>query len=210
MRPTRLLDPADRQRIEAAVLVAERATAGELVVAVVRACDAYGGAGWRLGVLLALIAFTALATGHPATPVWALLAAQLGALVLGHLLARLEPIRRRLISERLAEARVAERARRAFAEYGLARTAGRTGVLVFVAVLERRVVVLADEGVNRVLDPDESWEQVVTPAVDGLRGGRAADGLVAAVARCGEILRRHLPAAPRDIDELPNALVLED
>jgi putative membrane protein len=83
-------------------------------------------------------------------------------------------------------------------------------VLILVAVFERRVVVLGDEGVERVLAPGESWADVVALAVSGLRSGRAADGLLAAVRRCGEILARALPSRPDDRDEIPRALVLED
>ena len=68
-----------------------------------------------------------------------------------------------------------------------------------------------DDVVHRVLDPDEHWEQVVALAVEGLRAGRGVAGLEAAVRRCGEILARHLPVDPaRDLDELPNAVVVED
>jgi putative membrane protein len=205
-----LIDPADRLHLEAAVVEAERATSGELVVCVVRACDEYGSLGWRLGVTLAALALLGGAALWPeATPV-DLLALQCAVLLLAHALARLDPIRRALLPEALLEHHVAERARAAFAEHGLTRTVGRTGVLLFVALLERRVVVLADEGIHQVLGPDESWQEVVELATAGLRSGRAVAGLHAAIRRCGEILRAHLPASPRHVNELPNAIVLED
>jgi putative membrane protein len=210
MRPTRLVDPAARQRLETTLFEVERHTRGEVVVVVVRACDEYGSAGWRLGVMLAALAFVALVVFAPPDTPWHLLAAQALALAAGHALARIDAIRRSLLPQPLVETRVAERARRAFAENGLAATRERTGILLFVALLERRVVVLADEGIHRALDPDERWQQVVDLAVAGLREGRAVDGLEAAVARCGEILARHVPAAEHDVDELPNRVVLED
>ncbi|HME73317.1 MAG TPA: hypothetical protein VKM54_26130, partial [Myxococcota bacterium] len=58
-KPSTLIDPADRLHLEASVVEAERATAGELVVCVVRACDEYGSLGWRLGVTLAGLALLA-------------------------------------------------------------------------------------------------------------------------------------------------------
>jgi putative membrane protein len=114
-------------------------------------------------------------------------------------------VRRLLIDDDLIEARSRERALRAFAEHGLARTRGRTGVLILVATFERRVVVLGDEGVDRALSPGESWADVVALAADGLHAGRAIDGLLAAVQRCGEILARALPPAPENPDEIPTA-----
>jgi putative membrane protein len=91
-----------------------------------------------------------------------------------------------------------------------ARTAERTGILIFVALFEHRVIVLGDEGVDRVLDPEESWEDVVNLLLAGVREQRATEGILAAVRRCGEILQAHLPAAPKALNQLPTALILED
>jgi putative membrane protein len=211
MRPSQLIDPAARTRLEALVIEAERNTAGEIVVAVVRACDEYGSAGWRLGAVAAALAYLGLVLFAPPQSWWLYLGAQAAALAVAHLLARLDGVRRQLLPHHLAEQRVAERARRCFAERGLSHTLGRTGVLLFVALLERRVVVLADEGIHAAVGGEaETWQEVVDLAVEGLRAGRAAEGLEAAVRRLGEILARHLPAAPRNPDELPDAIVLED
>ena len=210
-RPERLLDVDARAHLVEAVRSAERRTPGEIVLMVVRACDEYGSAGWRLGVALAVAAFCGLHAFAQPLPWWFYLLAQLAGLLLGHGLARLDPLRRGLLGPRLAEERVHERARRAFLENGLTRTHGRTGILIFVALLERRVVVLADEGIHSALDPNERWEQVVALAVEGLRRGQALQGLEAAIHRCGEILVHHFPVSPeRNTDELPNAVVIED
>lgn len=210
MKPSKLFDPAARQRLEAAVYEAERGTAGEIVVVVARACDEYGGAPWRFGVLLAAITFAGLIAFAPPQSGWSYLAAQAVALLVAHALARIDAVQRLLLPEPLVRESVAERARYAFAANGLTRTQNRTGILIFVALLEHRVVVLADEGIHRTLDPNESWQEVVDLAVAGLRDGRATDGLDAAIRRCGAILARHVPAQGRNPDELPNRIVLED
>jgi putative membrane protein len=208
--PSVLLDPADRLRIEGAVLEAERNTAGEIVVAMVGSCAEYGSAGWRLGAALALLGFLGAGVFAPEIGLGALLGAQAVGFVLGHLLARIRMIRRSLISEGFMQACAERRAWSAFAENGLARTAERTGILIFVALFEHRVIVLGDEGVDRVLDPDESWEEVVDLLLTGVREKRATEGILAAVRRCGEILQTHLPAAPKTLNQLPTALILED
>lgn len=210
MRASEIVDPAARQRFEATITEAERRSAGEIVLVVTHACDEYGSAGWRFAVLLAALAFAGLAAFAPALEIWLYLAAQAAALVAGHALARIDAVRRRLLPEALVEASVAERARRAFAEHGLTRTQGQTGILVFVALLEHRVVVIADEGIHRHVGTNAVWQEVVDLAVDGLRGGRAVDGLDAALRRCGELLQRHVPAPDHNPDELPNRVVIED
>jgi putative membrane protein len=210
VKPSRLIDPADRLRIERTVLEAERETAGEIVVAVLRACDAYAALPWRLGVVLAALAGLGAWIFGPPLPAPSLLALEAAGLALGHGIGRIDAVRRLLAGEAQLDAAVARRTQRAFMELGLGRTAGRTGILILVTLLEHRVVVLGDEGVNRVLDPDESWEQVVDAILSGIRRKRPVDGLLEGVQRCGEILARHLPAPPRNPDEVPRALLLED
>jgi putative membrane protein len=210
MKPSDLIPVDARLRIEAAIAEAESATAGEIVVDVVSECSEYASVPWRLGVLVAAAASLGLALVVPELSLSAFFGAQLLGLAVGLLLGRLPAVRHHLVSDAIQEARVAERARRTFAEHGLARTTGRTGILIFVALLERRVVVLADEGIDTAMGPGRHWEEVVARVLDGLRDGRAADGVEAAVRRCGEILAAYVPAAAHDRNELRNAVVLED
>ena len=210
MRPSELIDAAARERLEGLIREIEGQTEGELVLAVVGACDEYGSVGWRLGVLLAALVYLGAATVAPDAPLWSYLVLQALALAAVHGLARLEPVRRRLLPPALVEQRLAERARRVFAERGLERTRGRSGVLLLVATLERRVIVLGDSGIDSVLDPDESWQRVIELAVEGLHAGRPVEGLEAALRCCGEMLRRHVPAQQPRVDQLPNAVVIED
>lgn len=210
MRPRELVDERGRAHLEEVIRGVERETEGEIVLVVVRACDEYGSVGWRLGVAFAALAYAAAAWWLPHGPLWSYLAIQAVALGAAHALARIDAVRRRLLPAALVEERLAQRARRAFAEHGLERTRARTGILLLVATLERRVIVLGDAGIDSVLDPDESWQQVIALAVEGLHAGRPVEGLEAALRRCGEMLRRHVPAAQPRVDQLPNAVVLED
>ena len=213
MAPTAVLDPAARARLAEAIRDAERDTAGEIVACVVHACDEYGSAPWRLAAGLALLTGLAIAAWfpHPSeVPLLGVLAAQAIAVAVGHALGRIDDLRRLLVSEALMETRAATRALATFAGAGLTRTKARTGILVFVALFEHRVIVLGDEAIDQVLAPGESWEEVKDLALREIRAGRLEAGLLAAVRRCGEILRAHIPAAPHDLDELPNRVIVED
>jgi putative membrane protein len=115
-----------------------------------------------------------------------------------------EPFRRWLVGEGLLELRARQRAETAFLEEEVFSTRDRTGILIFVALFEHRVVVLGDAGINRVV-PDGAWEQVVRDVVRGIHAGRPADALIAAVGDCGRLLAAHrLEIRPDDIDELDN------
>ena len=68
----------------------------------------------------------------------------LAALAGGLVVEAIAPLERALVPARVCDAIVGEAARAAFHELGVHRTKLRTGVLVFVAVRERRVVLIGD------------------------------------------------------------------
>jgi putative membrane protein len=103
--------------------------------------------------------------------------------------------------------RAREAAAREFAARGLTRTRGRTGVLLYVAVAERYAEVIADTGLAQAAD-EAVWREIITELVAALTGGRAADGLVEAVARIGRVLAECAPRRADDADELPNKVIV--
>ena len=210
MRPSELLGADGRERIISAVREAEKTTSGEIVVFVVRECDEYKAAGWRCGATLAVLAFLATALIDDTLSLTVYLAIQGIAVGSGLLLARFAPVRRVFISEESMERNARRRAAAAFADLGLRHTRAKTGILILVALLEHRVVVLADQGIDDALEPGESWEEIVELVLAGIGRGEAADGLVAAVRRCGEILSHPLPASDDNPDEIHRELVIED
>ncbi len=210
MRPSKLIPEADRERIEAAVRAAEASTSGEIVVSVVRSCSQYRAAPWRLGAALAGLALL----GSGFLPIEGtlpeLFGLQVAALCLAHALCRIDGVRHAFVSESELQTKVEAAALRAFTEHGIRATEARTGILIFVALLEHRVVVLGDEAVDRALDPDESWDEVVALVLEGIRRGEPTEGLIRAIDRCGEILAHPLPIRHDDQDELPRGLFLSD
>lgn len=210
MRPSKLIPKADRARIEEAVRAAESGTSGEIVVSVVRSCGEHRAAPWRLGAALAGLALL----GSGFLPIEGtlpeLFGLQVAAVCLAHALCRIDQVRHAFVSEVELQAKVEAAALRAFTEHGIRATEGRTGILIFVALLEHRVVVLGDEAVDRALDPGESWGDVVALVLEGIRRGQPSEGLIRAIARCGEILSHPLPIRDDDRDELPQGLILSD
>ncbi len=189
---------------------AEGGTSGEIVVAVERASGRHAAAPWRLAGLLAGAALLGAGLLRPETSLLEAFGLQALAVALAHGLGRVDAVRRAFASEAELEQAARRAAVQAFEHHGLRRTRERTGILIYVTLLEHRVVVLGDEAVDRALGPDESWDEVVALVLDGLRSGRATDGIVSAVRRCGEILSHPLPPRPDDRDELPHGLVLHD
>jgi putative membrane protein len=125
---------------------------------------------------------------------------------LGFLVCRIPAVKRRLVSSARINETVHSACLAAFTEQGLHYTRDHTGILILVSLLERRVQVLADRGINAKVEP-ATWQQVVAILTAGLKSGYACDAYCKAIERCGEILASHFPRQADDKDELPNRLV---
>ena len=191
-----LFSAEEQERIAAAVKVAEQHTAGEIVPCIVAQCDEYEEAAWRGGAIAAFLVFAAFFCLRAFTTTW--LPLGLGAMgtgvVLaggaGMLLAQWVPALRRLLAgEELMDRRVTGRALQAFVEEEVFATRERTGILIFLSLMEHEVRVLGDAGINARVAPEE-WEEVVRRLVEGMRQGQPALGLIEAIAQCGALLER--------------------
>jgi putative membrane protein len=199
--------------IRRAVEEAESGTAGEIVPFVVAASDTYEGALWK-GAALGALTVPLVAAGvwlvfepwGPGLPFWLAVPSLVGA-ALGYLVSGAVPaLRRALIGAVVLDLRVRRRASVAFLEEEVFRTRDRTGILIFLSLFERRVVVIGDEGINQKVEPGE-WKDLVDRLTVGIRAGRSAEALVAALEECGKLLRRKgVEIRPDDTDELDNAL----
>jgi putative membrane protein len=102
--------------------------------------------------------------------------------------------------KRIDEA-VRERAVRAFFEKGLYRTKGESGILIFLSLLEHKVWILADRGINSKIPHDE-WNGLARELSLGMREKRACAALCSVISSCGEELARHFPRQSDDTNEL--------
>ncbi|MEW6440215.1 MAG: hypothetical protein AB1640_04695 [bacterium] len=204
---TRNLFSEDQEkRIGEAVRQAENMTAGEIVPMVTDAADTYPHA-HLIGGLIGLLAASLAAVW--VLPVFApleLFAMQAAGFVAAFLLVRFVPaLKRSLLSARVREEEVYERALKAFQDLELHRTRDRTGVLIFVSLLEHRVQVLADTGINARVKPG-SWNEVLELVLAGIRRGDLTSGLCDAVELCGKILAAEFPLRADDRNEISDEL----
>jgi putative membrane protein len=141
---------------------------------------------------------------------WVLLPSLLGGAVGYVATAVIRPLKLALTGAAKVEHRVRGRAAAAFLENEIFKTRGRTGVLVFLSLYERRVVILGDAGINAHVEQHE-WDAIVGGIVEGIRAGHPGKALATAIARCGELLDRHgLKIGGDDADELPDQLQMRE
>jgi putative membrane protein len=94
---------------------------------------------------------------------------------------------------------------RAFHERGLHRTREGNGILIFISLLEHKVWILGDRGINAVIPP-ERWSTLASGLATGIREGRLVETLVTTIAEVGDILTEHYPRRTDDSNELPDLL----
>lgn len=223
-----LLDATERRRVEDVIRAAEQASRGEIVCAVTDEASDYNEVPliWAAGLALAapLLPLSIIATSAylwdaymgwrigsevPASsPLVALaifLIIQCGAFLLIVIAVSIPSVRRALTPGGVKQAFARRQALETFISKGVANTAERTGILLFVALKDRRVELIADKGIDEKVAPG-AWKEIVEALRADLHHGQAADGLVAAVRRCNALLALHFPPRAGDINELPDAV----
>ena len=206
MKVKRIFTPEREKRVEEAIGRAESVTSGEIVPMVVDQSDAYLHVDFIGALIVQFAAFLAAVWLLPTFDYLSILAVQVLGLVVGFLAFRyLAPLKRICLSPKIAEEEVFEKALRVFRELELNRTAERTGILILVSLLEHRVQVLADSGINARVKSG-TWDEVVEIVLAGIKRGDLCQGLCDAIERCGEILANEFPVQPDDVNELPDRL----
>jgi putative membrane protein len=216
-----MLSEDDEKRINAAVAEAERKTAGEIFCMMTQRTSSYVETPLSyaaVGALLLPLALVALGL-HPwefgwstgevspeaAVMSYTLLQALVFLVVLG--ITSIPAVRLRVTPEPLKRSRVRRAAFQQFLAKGLHQTQGRTGVLIFAAMDERRAEVIADEAVYNKVDKDV-WGEALDALTASMKRGDPGTGFVEAVRLCGEILARHFPPTAENPNELPDQVVV--
>jgi putative membrane protein len=200
-------------RITAAVREAESKTSGEIIPMIVSRSAAVGHVPYQC-FLLILSSSLLLLLGWPSWWAWphtwqagALIGLTLVSFAAGFVLARIQFVQRWLVPDADEEAQVWRRAQAEWAQHKMEVTKSRSGILLFVSVLERRAVILADEGIAKRYDP-ATWQEVVSLLTGHLRRGEWAIGFERAIERCGEILATHLPSSADNPNEYRDELII--
>ena len=95
--------------------------------------------------------------------------------------------------KRVKHAHAWQLAHREFNAHVLAAPAQQHRILLFVSLGERYVEIIADHETH-ALAPDGTWNKIVDEFLATVKAGHVADGVLAAIAACGAILKEHHPS----------------
>jgi uncharacterized membrane protein len=98
-----------------------------------------------------------------------------------------------------------ERAKIVFRQLGMNRTELRNGVLIYLAVIDRKFAIIGDVGIDRVV-PDDFWEETKEVLRGHFSAGRFLEGIVYGISSVGEHLKTHFPCSKADVNELTDEI----
>ena len=218
------LSEADHAQVSAAVAAAESRSNGEIVAVITDRSDAYHDVGLHYAVLvlfMALAFFAAwpswldwywtLLMGWTAPPTQRELLTLLLGIALAKFLGTLfimkwMPLRLALTPASTKTRRVRRRALSIFKAAAERRTAGRTGILIYLSMGEHRAEIIGDEAITKVTTP-ETWGEAMVALITEVKAGRPAAGIAAAIEQVGAVLAEHFPRSAEDINEIPDKLI---
>lgn len=220
----RTLNAEDHDKVSAAIAAAEANSDGEIVAIASDRSDSYHDVGLHYAVLVAFATLALFAAapgilqfwrdmflGWAAEPslrellTWVLLLTLFKFLV-ALMLLKLWPVRMALTPGATKTRRARRRAIMLFKTGAERRTIGRTGILIYLSLSERRAEIVADEAITSVTTP-ETWGEAMAVLLTEVKAGRPGEGIAAAVALIGEVLAEHFPKSADDTNEIPDKLI---
>lgn len=201
----------EKERIKSAVQELESESSGEIVPYFVSSSDSYDEAKWISSLLLTVLgvifvgvlAYFWLLPGGVSTLM--ICTYLFVSAIFGFLSPTIFPaLGSLLISDSVKEQRVRQRAYEAFLNEEVFRTIDRTGILIFISAEERKVVVLADNGITEKV-PVSDWGHIVDMITSGIKSEHLTEGIVNAINECKKLLLDNgFIVRSDDTNELPD------
>ena len=216
---------ADHDIVTAAVAAAESRTDGEIVTIIAAQSNDYDDVALVWASVIAFVAMSVIALfptfyrglydaltggwGHELTAnQWLGTVIAVGVIKwIGVWLILLwRPLRIALTPRAILAGRVRARAIDLFKVGTEAKTLGRTGVVLYLSLMEHRADIVADEAIAAKVTP-EVWGEAMAALIERVRIGKPGEGMAEAVRQMGIVLAQHFPKGDENPNELPDRLI---
>ena len=103
---------------------------------------------------------------------------------------------------------VMDRALVIFHKLEMDKTHYRSGVLIYLAVKNRKFAIIGDEGIHKVV-PENYWDGIKNRMLNHFRENHFTEGLVEAISETGKQLKKYFPYHTSDVNELSDDVSFE-
>lgn len=115
----------------------------------------------------------------------------------------------RVCIEKTCSEAVLDRAAKYFYKLEMDKTKLRNGVLIYMAVVDRKFAIIGDAGINAVV-PGTFWDDTRAAMLEQFKYGRLIEGITTGVDLAGEHLKKYFPHGLDDKNELPDDIAFMD
>lgn len=100
---------------------------------------------------------------------------------------------------------VLDAASRIFATLGMHKTELRNGVLIYLALEDKKFAIIGDAGINQKV-PANFWDNIKNDMQAHFQRSEFASGLIHGITMAGAQLKQHFPHQKDDVNELPDEI----
>lgn len=93
-----------------------------------------------------------------------------------------------------------------FQALGMEKTQHRNAVLFHVCPEDKILTIVADKGINDVINPDDFWKQTHKAVTKNFKKGKYAKGLIKGIQKAGKALKNYFPYEEDKENELPDEI----
>lgn len=198
----------DKEKIKEAIKSVEERTSGEIVPVILKQSDFYPAAHFRSSILIGFFFSISCYYFYSFDDPLALIWFQVSGTLIGYFLGYIPFIKKKFSTVREIEEEVYQRALEVFYENKISMTKERTGIVIYVSLLERKVQVLADCGVNEKV-PENYWDELVGNLSSDISRGDLVEGIITSIHTCGEKLIENFPIKEDDTNEITDELITD-
>jgi uncharacterized membrane protein len=109
----------------------------------------------------------------------------------------------RVCVEKTCSVDVLDRAAQYFVELEMHQTRQHHGVLIYLAMADRKFAIIGDTGINNVV-PETFWDETKEAMLQYFKNGDLVEGIATGLNMAGEQMAKYFPHQDSDINELPD------
>ena len=96
-----------------------------------------------------------------------------------------------------------------FGKVGMHKTADRNGVLIYLALNERKFAIIGDTGINALVPPG-FWDNIRDHMKQRFSENLFTEGLTEGIIMAGEQMKEHFPYGRNDVNEITDTISFDN